>query len=66
MQAMRVLNHAGVCLSYDGTWQHLLKLTEKARYPEIVQEGHWIWMYDNLNFLQKIRHERSGDISTHH
>ena len=36
MQAMRVFNHAGVCLSYDGTWQHLLKLTEKARYPEIV------------------------------
>ena len=45
----------------DRTWKHLLKLTEKAQFPIVVQEGYWIWMYDNLNFQKKIRHEHLGD-----
>ena len=64
-QVMRVFNHCGVCLSYDATWKYLLKLSEKAQFPEIVGDGHWIWMYDNLNFQQKIRHEPSGNTKVH-
>ena len=61
VQVLKVLNHGGLCLSYDATWKHLLKLTEKAQFPVVVREGHWVWIYDNLNFQKKIRHERSGD-----
>ena len=61
MQVMKIFNHGGLCLSYDATWKHLLKLTEKAQFPVLVREGHWVWMYDNLNFQNKIRHERSGN-----
>ena len=61
MQVLKVFNHGGLCLSYDATWKHLLKLTEKAQFSVVVREGHWIWIYDNLNFQKKIRHERSGD-----
>lgn len=37
-----------------------LKLTEDAQYTERVQDGHWIWVYDNLNLHQVVRHEREG------
>ncbi len=37
-----------------------MKLTLDAQYKEQVQEGHWIWVYDNLNLHQVVRHEREG------
>ena len=48
------------CLSYDATWQCLRQLIHEAGYLDMIREGHWIWIYDNLNFSQKVRHERSG------
>lgn len=47
-------------MSYSSTWSYLLKLTEDAQYTERVQDGHWIWVYDNLNLHQVVRHEREG------
>ena len=55
-----MMNHIGVCLSYDATWQCLRRLTSEARFLEIIKHDHWIWIYDNLNFKMSIRHERSG------
>ena len=37
-----------------------MKLTHDAKYTERVQQGHWIWIYDNLNVNQTVRHERQG------
>ena len=37
-----------------------MKLTHDAKYTECVQQGHWIWIYDNLNVNQTVRHERQG------
>lgn len=60
MQAMTLLNHAGVCMSYSATWEHLLFLTQEANFLSKVQTGHWIWAYDNLNVHRVCRHERKG------
>ena len=30
LQAITDLNHAGVCMSYDRTWDHLKQLTSEA------------------------------------
>ncbi len=49
----------GICLSYDATWQHL-RLTDEARFLEVVRDDHWMWVYDNLNLQQAVCHERSG------
>ena len=59
-QAITVLNHAGVCMSYDRTWYYLQKLTNEAQYLEIVKQGHWMWAYDNINIHMRARHERQG------
>lgn len=59
-QALTVLNHAGICLSYTSAWKHLRELTAEAKYQEVVKTGHWLWVYDNLNVHQKVRHERLG------
>ena len=59
-QAITVLNHAGVCVSYQTAWKYLQQLTTEARYHEIVQSGHWQWVFDNLNMNQRVRHEREG------
>ena len=56
-----MLNHAGVCLSYTSTWSYFMKLTDDAKYTECVQQGHWIWIYDNLNLHQSVIHERQGN-----
>ena len=48
-------------MSYSSTWAYLMKLTQDARYTEQVQAGHWIWVYDNLNLHQTVRHEREGN-----
>lgn len=47
-------------MSYSSTWTYLLKLTEDAQYAQRVQNGHWMWVYDNLNLHQVVRHEREG------
>ena len=57
-----MLNHAGICLSYEATWQYLKQLTREANFTEMVKCGHWIWVYDNLNFCQAVRHECSGKL----
>ena len=57
---MAILNHAGVCLSYRNTWRYLKLLTQEANFLQRVQSGKWVWVYDNLNIHQKVRHERQG------
>ena len=59
-QAMTVLNHAGVCLSYDATLIHMKKMVDKEDYITQVRQGRWLWVYDNFNIHQAIRHERKG------
>lgn len=60
MQAITVLNHAGICVSYQTAWKYLQKLTDEAHYQEVVRSGHWQWVFDNLNMHQPVRHEREG------
>ena len=55
-----MLNHAGISLSYTVTWDYLRQLTTEARYLECVRDGHWQWVYDNVNIRQAVRHEREG------
>ena len=57
---MAVLNHAGISLSYTVTWDYLRQLTTQARYLECVRDGHWQWVYDNVNIRQAVRHEQEG------
>lgn len=59
-QAMSVLNHAGISLSYNTTWMYLTKLIAEADYMGQLKQGQWLWIYDNLNLHQTIRHERQG------
>ena len=47
-------------MSYTSTWNYLQQLTSQARYTDLVKSGHWIWVYDNLNMHQRVRHEREG------
>ena len=65
LQAITVLNSAGVCVFYSTAWKYLKELTLGARYLEIIQSGHWMWLYDNVNLLQGVRHERDGEDSTY-
>ena len=37
-----------------------MKLVNEAQYLNQVQQGRWIWVYDNLNYHQRVRHERKG------
>ena len=53
----------GVCTSYTTAWKYLRNLTTEARYLDMIRSGHWIWVYDNLNLQQHIRHEREGTVS---
>ena len=59
-QVFSVLNHVGVCVSYQAAWDYLRQLTAEAGYQEAVTVGHWLWVYDNLNIHQPVRHEREG------
>lgn len=38
----------------------------EARYLDTVREGHWQWVYDNINMHQKVRHEREGSYNDVH
>ena len=55
-QAMTVLNHAGVCLSYDATLIHMKKMVDKEDYITQVRQGRWLWVYDNFKMHQAIHH----------
>ena len=55
-----MLNHAGVCVSNQTAWKYLQLLTTEARYQEVVRSGHWLWVFDNCNMNQHVRHEREG------
>ena len=47
-------------MSYNSTWLYLRQLTTQARYTDAVRSGRWLWVYDNLNIHQRVRHERTG------
>ena len=40
LQAMILLIHDGVCMSYTATWEHLLALTQQANLVIKIQCGH--------------------------
>ena len=50
-----------VCVSHMTTWKYLRQLTQEAKYLDVVRQGHWLWVYDNLNLLKSIRHEQEGN-----
>ena len=60
------MNHGGVCASYVCAWKYLRQLTVEARYQELIQTGHWLWNFDNVNLQQRVRHEREGTYTTLH
>ena len=66
LQAMTLLNHAGVCMTYTATWDHLLALTQQANLTSNVQSGRWIWAYDNLNIHCSTRHQCQGEYTFTH
>ena len=45
-QVFSVLDHVGVCVSYQAAWDYLRQLTAEARYREVVTVGHWLWVND--------------------
>ena len=38
----------------------LKKLTAEAMYIEAIRKDHWLWVYDNFNMHERVRHEREG------
>lgn len=60
MQVITVLSHAGLRVSYTSVWKYIKQLTTEAKFLEIVREGNWLWVYDNLNVYQQKRHEQEG------
>ena len=61
---MTVLNQAGVCVSYSTAWRYLIQLTSEAMYDRAIRAGKWLWVFDNVNFQQRVRHERQGNQAT--
>ena len=57
-----MLNYAGICMSYQRSWEYLHQLTTEAKLLEVVRSGYWLWVYDNVNLHQRVRHEREGDV----
>ena len=60
LQVITVLNHTGICVSYWSAWNYLRKLTTEAMYTNAIRTDHWLWVYDNLNMHERVRHEREG------
>ena len=58
---MTLLIHAGVCMSYTATWDHLLALTQQANLVSEIQSDHWKWAYDKVNIHRSTRHGRQGE-----
>ena len=54
------MNHYSACVSYTTVCKYLKQLTQKARYLDVVREGLWQSVYDNLSYLLSIQHEREG------
>ena len=48
-------------MSYYATWNYLRLLITQSQYVDVVRSGHWMWVHDNLNIHQRVRHERSGE-----
>ena len=42
------------------SWNYLLQLTAEAQYDALVRSGFWVWIFDNVNLQEKVRHEREG------
>lgn len=59
-QALGILNHMGVSVSYSGAWKYSKLLSTESMYLETVRSGKWLWAYHNLNIHKSIRHEREG------
>lgn len=55
-----MLNHAGVCLSYYSTWEHLRKMADESKFLERIQQHQHLFVYDNLNIYTAVHHEREG------
>jgi len=53
-----MLNHAGVCLSYDSTWLYLKRLTDEARYLQVVNPLSAIGVYIRLTNTSVQRERR--------
>lgn len=60
IQAIAVLNHAGISVSYTTAWKYLHELIAQSNFQEAVKSGRWQWVFDNVNLHQTIRHERQG------
>lgn len=37
----------------------------ESKYEDVIQNDHWMWVYDNLNIHQRVRHERQGTMAVH-
>ena len=62
LQAIAVLNHAGISVSYTTAWKYRQELIIQSDFQQMVRSGRWLWVFDNVNMLQKIRHERQGTL----
>ena len=63
-QAITVLNHAGISVSYTTAWKYLRELVSQSHYQDLVRSGRWQWVFDNVNLHQTVRHERQGKQKT--
>ena len=65
LQALGVLNHAGITVSYSTAWRYLNKLISDAKFTDGIHSGRMLWAYDNLNIHKSVRHEREGTCNTY-
>ena len=65
LQALGVLNHAGITVSYSTAWRYLNKLISDAKFTDRIHSGRMLWAYDNLNIHKSVRHERKGTCNTY-
>ena len=65
-QAIKVLNHAGISVSYTTAWKYLHELIVQSNFQETIRSGRWQWVFDNVNLHQTTRHERQGKHSNIH
>ena len=57
-QVITSLNHLGICLSYHQTMEWVKRLARETARDSTLKEGHWIVVFDNVNFQKRVRHER--------
>lgn len=51
-----------ICLSHSASWNYVRKLTDEARYLQVIRSRHWLWVLDDLNIHHRIHHEREGHV----